>query len=92
MISACRGNFTDNVHLLSVLQHGTDDQSCIMIHKGQTNSDEHRVFTCITFAKWHGLHQVGMQTARITRYWRSKNQRTRVFFFDKTNSYHYFFF
>jgi len=56
MISACKGNLTENVHLLSVLQHGTDDLPCIMIHKGQINSDEHRVFTCITFARWHGLH------------------------------------
>jgi len=87
MISACKGNQTENVHLLSVLQHGTDDQSCIMIHKGQINSDEHRVFTCITSARWHGLHLVGMKTARITRYWCSKNQRTCVFF-DETNSYH----
>lgn len=90
MISACKDNLTENVHLLSVLQRGTDDQSCIMIHKGQINSDEHRVFTYITFARWHG-HQVGMQTARITRYWCSKYQRACVFFFfvvDKTNSYH----
>jgi hypothetical protein len=66
MISACKGNLTENIHLLSALQCERDDQSCIMIHNGQINSDEHRVFTCITFARWHGLYHVGMQTARIT--------------------------
>jgi hypothetical protein len=67
-----------------VLQRGTDDQSYIVIQKAQINSDEYRVFTCITFARWHGLHPAGMQTARITRYWCSKNQRTCLFLTKQT--------
>jgi len=91
MISAYKGNLTENVHLLSVLQCGTDDQSCIVIHKGQINSDEHRVFTCITFARWHGLYQVGMQTARITIYWCSKKSKDLCFLTKQTPTTDFFF-